>query len=63
MIGRHVVLAMRFELDVAQHDHLVVAGHFLEGAAQVVGGIGGVAGEPVAIGLGHALGGVEQAFA
>ena len=31
---RHVVLAMAFELDVAQHDHLVVAVDFLEGAAR-----------------------------
>ncbi len=30
---RHVMLAERFELDVAQHDHLVVAGDFLERAA------------------------------
>ena len=33
---RHVVLAVRLELDVAQHDHLVVAADFLEGAAQVL---------------------------
>jgi hypothetical protein len=33
---RHVVLAMAFVLDVAQHDHLVVAGDFLEGARQVL---------------------------
>ena len=30
---RHVVLAERFEGDVAQHDHLVVALHLLERAA------------------------------
>ena len=40
---RHVVLAVRLELDVAQHDHLVVAGHLLERAAQVVAGVDGVA--------------------
>src|SRR5690606_30095498 len=31
----HVVLAVAFELDVAQHDHLVVAGDLLEGALEV----------------------------
>jgi hypothetical protein len=34
---RHVMLAVALELDVAQHDHLVVAFDFLEGAAQVFG--------------------------
>src|SRR5262249_10215220 len=60
---RHVVFAVAFELDVAQHDHLVVAFHFLEGAAQVLGRVFVIALEPVRIGLHHALGRVEQAFA
>ncbi len=40
--GRHVMLAERFERDVAQHDHLVVALDLLEGAAQIGAGIGGI---------------------
>ncbi len=60
---RHVVLAMAFVFDVAQHDHLVVAGDFLEGALEVVLGIERIAAEPVAIGLDDAARRVEQAFA
>jgi hypothetical protein len=54
---------MRFELDVAQHDQLVVALDFLERAREVVVRIHRVAAEPVAIGADHAPGRVEQAFA
>ena len=60
---RHVVFAMALELDVAQHDEFVVALDFLEGARQVLLGIQRVAAEPVLVGLDHALGRVEQAFA
>ena len=60
---RHVVLAMRLERDVAQHDHLVVAADFLERAAQILGRIDLVAREPVAVGVDDALGRVEQALA
>src|SRR5690606_15893055 len=59
----HVVLAVAFVLDVAQHDHLVVAGHLLEGAGQVLARVLAVAAEPVAIGLGHPPRGVQQALA
>src|SRR5690606_35555400 len=59
----HVVFAVAFEFDVAQDDHLVVAGNFLEGALQVRTRVFGVAAEPVAIGLDDALRGAEQAFA
>ena len=60
---RHVVFAERFEFDVAQHDHLVVAGHLLERAAQVVGRVDRVAGKPVAVRVDDALGRVAQALA
>src|SRR6185312_13307293 len=61
--GRQVVLAVAFKVDAAQHDHLVVAGHFLERAAEVFARIDAVAAEPFAIRLGHPLGRVQQAFA
>src|SRR5690606_26769395 len=60
---RHVVLAVRLELDVAQHDHLVVAGDLLEGAGEVLVRIQGVAAEPVAVGTGDPRRGVQQALA
>src|SRR5690606_15558473 len=60
---RHVVLAVAFELDVAQHDHLVVAGDLLEGARHVLVRIQAVAAEPLRVGVDHAPRRVEQAFA
>ena len=60
---RHVVLAVALELDVAQHDQLVVTADFLEGARKVFVGIQAVATEPVRVRLGDTLGGVDQAFA
>ena len=60
---RHVVLAVRLEGDVAQHDQLIVAADLLEGAAQVGGRVDVVAGEPVAVGVHHALRGVLQPLA
>src|SRR5690606_13998134 len=42
---RHVVLAVALELDVAQHDHLVVSGDLLEGALEVLARIVGIAAE------------------
>jgi hypothetical protein len=60
--GRHVMLAMRLERDIAQHHHLVVAAHLLEGPAQVVGGVTLVAGEPVPVGVDDALGRLQQSF-
>ena len=35
--GRDVVFAMRVELDVAQHDDIVIAANFVEGARQGFG--------------------------
>ena len=61
--GRHVMLAVRLELDVAQHDHLVVTGRFFEGAQQVLARVDGVAREPVGIGVDDTFRRVEQAFA
>src|SRR5262245_30955522 len=45
---RHVVLAVGLELDVTEHDHLVVTRRFLEGAPQVFARIGSVSAVPVA---------------
>src|SRR5690606_24353508 len=60
---RHVVLAVRLELDVAQHDQLVVAGDLLEGAREVVVRVQLVAAVPVLVGPGDARRGLDQAFA
>ena len=61
--GRHVVLTVRLEADVAQHDHLVVAADLLEGAPQVGGRVDLVAGKPVAVGIHDPMRGVAQALA
>ena len=60
---RQMVFAVRFEADVAQHDHLVVAVDLLEGALHVVFGVFVVAGEPILVGAGDAGRRVAQAFA
>ena len=57
---RHVVLAKGFEGDVAKHDHLVVALDFLESPAEVIARIDGISGEPIAVGVDHALRRVPQ---
>ncbi|MNE13941.1 hypothetical protein D3C80_1067960 [compost metagenome] len=59
--GGHVVLAVALDLDVAQDDHVVIAGHVLEGARQLLARVGVIAVEPFAIGVDHALGRVDQA--
>jgi hypothetical protein len=61
--GSDMVFAVRVELDVAQHDDVVVAPHIVEGARQGFGRIIFVAAEILAEGLGHSLRGIEQAFA
>ena len=58
-----VVLAVRFHVDVAQHDDVVIALHVVEHAREVCVGVFGVALEPFAIGVDDAAGGVDQAFA
>jgi hypothetical protein len=59
---RHVVFAVALHVDAAQHHHVVIALHVLEGARKLLGRIAVIAGEPLAIGVDHALGRVEQAF-
>ncbi len=59
----HVVLAMGRELDVAHEDHVVVAFDFLEHRAENVVGILMIAAEELFVGLHHALGRVQKAFA
>ncbi len=56
------MLAMAFDVDFAQHDHVVIALHVLEGARQLLGRIGGIALEPFVIGFDDALRRIEQAF-
>src|SRR5207248_2740512 len=60
---RHAVLAVRLGRDVAQHDHLVVAADFLEGAPEVRGRIDPVARKPVEVGVDDPVRGIAQAFA
>ena len=60
--GRHVMLAMRFKRDVAQHDHLVVTLNFFKRAFEKFHGVIPVACKPVFIGSGDAFGRVEQTF-
>ena len=59
----HVVLAMRMELDVADDDEIVIAGDLLEGAAELFRRAHVVAVEHFEVGLGDALGRVDQALA
>src|SRR6185312_1921677 len=59
----HVMLAMRFERDVPQHDHLVVAVDLLERAAHILPGVDPVSREPVAVGVDDALRRVAQPLA
>ncbi len=59
---RQVVLAMALDIDIGQHDHVVIALHILEGLAERLERIGVIAGEPLLIGLDHAFGRVDQAF-
>ena len=61
--GHHMMLAIAFHTYVAQHHHFVVAAALLEGALQILPRVGLVAGEQLAVRLGHAFGGVEQPLA
>lgn len=61
--GHHMVFAMTFETDAGQRDHLVVALDFLEGARQHLARIDRISGKELFIGLDHALGSIQQAFA
>jgi hypothetical protein len=59
---RHVMLAVRLEGDVLEKHDLVVATDLLEGAAEMHGGVLGVAARIFAPRLGDAPRRVEQAF-
>ncbi len=59
----HVVLAMRFHIDVAQHDHVVIALHVVECPGQVFTRILLVTLEPLLIRVDDASGGVDETFA
>ena len=58
-----MVLAMALDLDVAQHDDIVIALHILEGAREILHRIFRIAGEPFPVGVDDALGRVDHAFA
>ena len=59
---RHVVFAMGFELDVTQHDHLIVAVKFFECTREKLDRIFLVAAEPVLVGAGDPRGCINQSF-
>jgi hypothetical protein len=61
--GCNVMLAVRLEADVAEHDHLVVARDLLKAAAQQQVGVFGIAGESLLIGAHDARGRIAQASA
>ena len=63
MIGAMMVLAMRFEADVLQHDDLVIPVHLLEGALQQRHRVLVVAAEEFGIGAHDPVGRAEQALA
>ena len=59
---RDVMLAMGFEPDVAQQDHLVVTGDFLEGAVKIFARILEIAGKPFFVGANNARRRAAKAF-
>ena len=61
--GNHMVLAMTFQIDVAQHDHIVVAFDFFKGFAQNFIRIFVIACKELFIGFNDTLWRFEQAFA
>ena len=60
---RHVVLAMRLEFDVAQHDHFIVAFNFFESPREKCDRVVFVAAEPVLVSAHNPLGRVNEPFA
>ena len=58
-----MVFAVGLNVDVAQHDDVVVALHILEGARKIIVGVFLVAGKPFLVGVDDALGRIEQTFA
>ena len=60
---RHVMFAVRFEMDVAQDDYFVVALDFLKRPLEIRDGIFFVTGKPVLVRSCNACRGIDQAFA
>jgi hypothetical protein len=58
----HVMLAVRLQADIAQHDHLVVAVGLLEGLAQDLDRVVLVAGEEFFVGPDDPVGGLDEAL-
>src|SRR6516162_11011285 len=59
----HVVLAVGMQLDIAQHDDIIIARNFVEGAGQHVERALMIAGKKLIVGADHPLWGLAQAFA
>ena len=59
----HVVLAMAFDIDVLEHDDVVIALHILERARELAHRVLAIAAEPFLVGVDDTLGRIEQAFA
>src|SRR5207302_1223321 len=60
---RNVVLAMRFEADVLEDDHLVVTIDLVEGTLQQLDGIGFITAEEFLVGAHHAIRRAAQSLA
>src|SRR5579871_4324952 len=60
---RHVVLAVRYETDIAQQHHLVISGHFLESPLQQLVRIFVISGKPLSIGASDTRRCVDQPLA
>ena len=60
---QHVVFAVRDETDVLQDHQFVITADLFEGALQIFARVGMIALKQLAIGFGHALWRVQQAFA
>ena len=61
--GDHVMLAMRVELDVAEHHDIVIASHFVEGAREHLERVLAIAREELVIGRSDAAWRLAQALA
>jgi hypothetical protein len=60
---RHVVLAMRFEPDVAQQNNLIVAGGFFKGPLQILARILEITRKPLFVCTSNASGCSDEPFA
>ena len=61
--GDHVMLAMAFQRDIAQHDHIVIAFNILKSASQHFFRVFLVTGKKLGIGINNALGRINKPFA